>query len=154
MRSRSPRSCGTGRRRCGRSPHGSPARPAISTPDEARLKAIWARCPEIDAAVKHVAGVARMITGCTTTTQPGSRHLNQNQITWPFTDAATARPRLARVNTLLAAAGEPGSVTVGLAELHAQDTRRDLIARADTDLDRNGHTARRHDARPWRGRYR
>jgi transposase len=29
--------------------------------DELRLKAIRARCPEIDAAVKHVAGFARMI---------------------------------------------------------------------------------------------
>ncbi len=29
--------------------------------DEARLKAIRARCPEIDAAVRHVAGFARMI---------------------------------------------------------------------------------------------
>ena len=29
--------------------------------DEARLKAIRARCPQIDAAVRHVAGFARMI---------------------------------------------------------------------------------------------
>jgi transposase len=33
----------------------------LGTADEARLKAIRARCPEIDAAVRHVAGFARMI---------------------------------------------------------------------------------------------
>lgn len=33
----------------------------LDTADEARLKAIRARCPEIDAAVCHVAGFARMI---------------------------------------------------------------------------------------------
>ena len=33
----------------------------LDSVDEARLRAIRARCPEIDAAVKHVAGFARMI---------------------------------------------------------------------------------------------
>jgi len=33
----------------------------LDTVDEARMKAIRARCPKIDAAVKHVAGFARMI---------------------------------------------------------------------------------------------
>ena len=33
----------------------------LDTADEARLRAIRARCPEIDAAVRHVAGFARMI---------------------------------------------------------------------------------------------
>jgi len=33
----------------------------LDTADEARMRAIRARCPEIDAAVKHVAGFARMI---------------------------------------------------------------------------------------------
>lgn len=48
-------------------------------------------------------------------------------------DAATARPRLARVNTLLTQAGG-GSVSVGLAELQAQESAQHLIARADADL--------------------
>jgi len=33
----------------------------LDTAEQARLKAIRARCPEIDAAVRHVAGFARMI---------------------------------------------------------------------------------------------
>jgi hypothetical protein len=33
----------------------------LDTADEARMRAIRGRCPEIDAAVKHVAGFARMI---------------------------------------------------------------------------------------------
>ncbi len=33
----------------------------LDTADEARMRAIRGRCPEIDAAVKHVAGSARMI---------------------------------------------------------------------------------------------
>lgn len=55
-------------------------------------------------------------------------------------DAAIARPRLARVNTLLAEAGERGSISVGLAELQPHESSQDLIARADADLYRR----RRH----------
>ena len=33
----------------------------LNSADEARMKAIRVRCPEIDSAVKHVAGFARMI---------------------------------------------------------------------------------------------
>ena len=35
----------------------------LDTADEARMRAIRGRCPEIDAAVEHVAGFARMIKG-------------------------------------------------------------------------------------------
>ena len=35
----------------------------LEPPDAGRLQAIRARCPEVDAAVRHVAGFARMIKG-------------------------------------------------------------------------------------------
>jgi len=49
-------------RRYGKSPVGSPASPGHLDPaNEERLRAIRARCPELDTAVRHVAGFARMI---------------------------------------------------------------------------------------------
>lgn len=42
----------------------------------------------------------------------------------PGIDAAAARTRLNRINTNLAAAGEPGSVVVGIAHLQGIDTGR------------------------------
>ncbi len=49
-------------------------------------------------------------------------------------DAHTAGRRFAEVNLLLALAPERGSVTVGLAETHADESSSTLIARADADL--------------------
>ena len=47
---------------------------------------------------------------------------------------ADATKRLALVNAALAGAAEPGSVTVGLAELQADESPEDLVARADAAL--------------------
>jgi len=47
---------------------------------------------------------------------------------------AEARHRLSQVNTVLAAAPEHGSVTVGLAELQPDDLVEELVARADAAL--------------------
>jgi diguanylate cyclase (GGDEF)-like protein len=55
---------------------------------------------------------------------------------------ADATARFALVNRALAAAPEPGSVTVGLAELGPDDSPRDLIARADAALYQ--HRRQRH----------
>ncbi len=49
-------------------------------------------------------------------------------------DMADARERLAPVNAALAAAPEHGSVSIGLAELQADDSVDDLVARADIAL--------------------
>ncbi|HEX8498288.1 MAG TPA: GGDEF domain-containing protein, partial [Actinomycetales bacterium] len=52
----------------------------------------------------------------------------------PGADLATATARLGLINPALAAALEPGSVTVGLAELQPGDTLDAVIARADEAL--------------------
>jgi diguanylate cyclase (GGDEF)-like protein len=52
----------------------------------------------------------------------------------PGTNIVDARKRLAEINAVLADAVEPGSVTVGLAEMREDDSAADLIARADAAL--------------------
>lgn len=49
-------------------------------------------------------------------------------------DVAAARHRFARVNALLAAAAQPSSVTIGVAQHMPDDSGPSLIARADADL--------------------
>jgi diguanylate cyclase (GGDEF)-like protein len=52
----------------------------------------------------------------------------------PGQNAANVAKRLALVNTALAQAAEPASVTVGVAELQPTDSSEDLLARADAAL--------------------
>jgi diguanylate cyclase (GGDEF)-like protein len=47
---------------------------------------------------------------------------------------AEVRKRVVSINASLSSASEPGSVTVGLAELEPTDSRDALIERADVDL--------------------
>jgi diguanylate cyclase (GGDEF)-like protein len=53
---------------------------------------------------------------------------------FPGTTVADVTKRVATINATLSKAGEPGSVTVGLAELTTDDSREELIERADADL--------------------
>jgi diguanylate cyclase (GGDEF)-like protein len=59
-------------------------------------------------------------------------------------DMAAATKRLALITAALAAAPEHGSVTVGLAQLRADDSPKDLVARADAAL----YTKRRRGEAP------
>lgn len=59
---------------------------------------------------------------------------------------ADATKRLALVNAALAVAVEPGSVTVGLAELQPGDSTADLVARADAALYRKRRSGPRGGA--------
>jgi diguanylate cyclase (GGDEF)-like protein len=52
----------------------------------------------------------------------------------PGLNIVAARKRLALVNAALSKAPDPGSVTVGLAELQADESPQDLIGRADASL--------------------
>jgi diguanylate cyclase (GGDEF)-like protein len=58
-------------------------------------------------------------------------------------NAANATKRLALVNTALARAAEPASVTVGVTELQPADSIKDLLARADAALYRERPESRR-----------
>ena len=53
---------------------------------------------------------------------------------FPGMTVADVTKRVATVNATLLAASEPGSVTVGLAELTTDDSRDDLIVRADANF--------------------
>jgi diguanylate cyclase (GGDEF)-like protein len=57
-------------------------------------------------------------------------------------DTTDAKERLALVNVSLAEGGEPGSVTVGVAELAAGDSLEDLVGRADAALYLERHLGR------------
>jgi diguanylate cyclase (GGDEF)-like protein len=61
----------------------------------------------------------------------------------PGLDLAEARKRLDEINEVLAEAVEPGSVTVGFAEMRHDDSADDLIARADAALYRQRRKHRR-----------
>ena len=53
---------------------------------------------------------------------------------FPGITVTDATKRVATINATLLKASEPGSVTVGLAELATDDSRDELIERADADL--------------------
>jgi GGDEF domain-containing protein len=52
----------------------------------------------------------------------------------PHTDVREIRQRFTDVSATLAAGPTQGSITVGFAELDANDSAHDLIRRADSDL--------------------